>query len=163
MSFESLTSFEARQALNELKTSDPVFYAEITSGQAASEPVGIDGEFPEDDEEAALERYIEDDSATHLSEAASEVLAAASAAALLDGQDPDDAADSDADIAVPGDEATSLPVDEQEAVAEAVQEGRAAGPSKQEPTRTSKRMRQPTKRYSAAEWVKFDDESSDEC
>ncbi|KAI1782136.1 hypothetical protein LXA43DRAFT_862600, partial [Ganoderma leucocontextum] len=37
MSFESLTSLEARQALNELKTSDPAFYAEITSGHDTAE------------------------------------------------------------------------------------------------------------------------------
>ncbi|KAI1782660.1 hypothetical protein LXA43DRAFT_873925, partial [Ganoderma leucocontextum] len=52
MSFESLTSLEARQALNELKTSDPAFYAEITSGQDRSSIIaaGPDGVFSEDNE-----------------------------------------------------------------------------------------------------------------
>ncbi|KAL1939409.1 hypothetical protein VTO73DRAFT_9965 [Trametes versicolor] len=47
MSFESLTSLKAKQALNELKKSDPAFYAEITSGHCdnttALTPSGPDG------------------------------------------------------------------------------------------------------------------------
>ena len=149
LSFESLTSLEARQALNELRQSDPEFYTEITSGQTpAAVPSDPDGEFAEDVDEAtvAIESIVEEDAAMKLSVVKSEVLQANSAAALQ-GREEDTYSDSDVDVEVPGDEPAGEDV---------------PGNPEEDAALPAKRRRKPSTRYTSAEWVRLEGSDSDD-
>ncbi|KAL7277451.1 hypothetical protein ACG7TL_008372 [Trametes sanguinea] len=151
MSYECLSSAAAREALSELREADPVFYAEITSGQdhASICATGPDGTFVEDADPNTAGFELGDDSATRLKTVVESL-------SLRNRSDePAVYSDSDEDALVPGDVADSDADAFGAAVQSAAQAVKSieAGPA---PSRASKRVRFPNKLYNNAEWYSPD-------
>lgn len=174
MSHESLTSFEAKQELKAVQVSDPVFYADIISGQHVDAVPSYDGAFPED---AIAIPHAEDadlDSTVQLREVVSNMESCATAAEWFEkereeldntGSDLDDEeALSDRD-----ERAASSSADKPSSDVGIKSQSRSESPGDLEPAepdemvadgRRSTRRRVPNRRYNNAEWVRYD-ESSD--
>ena len=73
LSYESLTSYEMCKKLRSLKTTDPAFWAELCSGNVASD-VPNEGETVVEDEEILEDGDDGDDSAIGITEIVAEVL-----------------------------------------------------------------------------------------
>ena len=72
LSYESLTSYEMREKLRMLKTSDPTFWAELANDVASNVPK--EGEIVVEDAEIVDDDSVGDDSAIGIAEVVAEVL-----------------------------------------------------------------------------------------
>lgn len=162
MSFESLTSLEARQALNELKTTDPTFYAKITSGHVPiSSPSGPDGSYAEDNEHSVLDLAIDEDSATKVASLEAEMLRSTAAKDLLPRESDGKYSNSDVDVQVEGD--SSLAVHKSLLSEDGIEEESVALAGHGETSvRVGKRQRKPSSRYRSALWVWTDNSDSED-
>ena len=141
LSYESLTSRQAKQALNELAITDPSFYAEITKRSTLSQDVSAselgvgqlsaNGAFPEDDISANFDASEPDDTSLTMKQVI---------ARTMDADKNTEPVQEDADYA-------SVETEE---------------PQVAEPDRHSKRRRVPNKRYDLASWCRYDDDSGNE-
>lgn len=74
LSYESLTSYEMREKLRSLKTTDPTFWAELCNTAAVASNVPKEGETVVEDEEVIDDDSGGDDSAIGIAEVVAEVL-----------------------------------------------------------------------------------------
>lgn len=140
LSYESLTSQDAMDALNKLKRTDQELYLSLTSGDDVSVDEDEDTVFPEDQE--MQEDELGDDSSLSLKEVI---------AATMNGTPPDELDPGEENIDSSGD------ADSDEPTTGPITDGCIAGPS----TRSGRIIKVPH-RYASASWCKFDDASSDE-
>jgi hypothetical protein len=89
LSYTTLTGFHTRERLQGLKTSDPEFWAQLTSN-SREDTASNNQVFPEDEEMALEDSHFEDDSVLPCKALIAEVLQVGSSATLVRETDGDD-------------------------------------------------------------------------
>ena len=149
LSYKSLTSRDAHQALNELAASDPKLHAEITQRASDSvkhltEVLSESGVCAEDDMLANFDVTEPDDTSLPLKTVVSRTV----------HRIPDSQPSSSSEVIDFGDEPSFLP--ESASTADAVSSNQA---SNNPATRRSGRQRVPNRRYNLLDWCRYNDDS----